>query len=199
MLFPPKHPYFKAPEKAKQIIDEIKDRREENFKLYQKLKNDPDYFDVEYDHISGGVKAIHKDHNFDTTKGIFNIPRGEYERNAVKALFRKGYSIILKSEVAPAGEKCPDGYLNEVLMDIKGIEHGNPLYAMKRANEQEVKTVVLYYHDKTDYKRDVVKLKFETLPEWINKQNYIKDKTIHLKKIVCVIRHNNNSYDVEEI
>ncbi len=37
-------------------------QRDENFQEYLRLLNDPNYYDVTFDEKSGGVSAIHKDH-----------------------------------------------------------------------------------------------------------------------------------------
>ena len=47
----------------------VSERIKQNRKLYKKLLEDPDYTDIEFDETTGGVKATHKDHNFDKKKG----------------------------------------------------------------------------------------------------------------------------------
>lgn len=164
---------------------------------YECLQKDPNYTGVEYNPITGGLKATHIDHNFDEQIGRFGIPRGEYEKLAAEALFNKGYSVILKSEKAPEGKKCPDGYLNGILMDIKGIE-GNPLYSLMRANKQEVNIAVLYFHDSECYSHDDVVSKLDYLPKLLEK-NKVNNPTIHIENVVCVVRQSDGSYTIDEI
>lgn len=106
---------------------------------YERLKADPDYTDVKFDPKSGGVKATHREHNFDKAVGKYEIPRGEYEKITTDALYKKGYVVELIKEDDTKRVPQPDGYLNGSLMDIKGVE-GNPLYALMRANKQRVET-----------------------------------------------------------
>lgn len=180
------------------VIDShVETRRARNRKEYERLKNDPDYIDVSYDKASGGVKAIHKEHNFDTAIGRFGIPRGDYERNAVEALFRSGHSVVLRSEAGEPGVKQPDGFIDGRLMDIKGVE-GNALYAINRANIQEVDTVVLYFHDETRFDYDSIKQKWEYFPRWLNENSRITDKTVNLKEVICVVNCEND-YKLYEI
>ena len=66
------------------------EQREENFQEYLRLLKDPDYYDVYFDEQSGGVSAIHIEHQFDKSIGPFNIKRGLYELMSVNALVRVG-------------------------------------------------------------------------------------------------------------
>ena len=50
-------------------------QRDENFQEYLRLLNDSNYYDVTFDEKSGGVSAIHKDHQFDKKIGPFGIKR----------------------------------------------------------------------------------------------------------------------------
>ncbi len=90
-LFPPKHPYFKAPDDAKQVIEQLSEEREEHLAEYKRLSEDPDYREVEYDPVSGGVKASHIGHNFDEQGG-------EYERMAQEAAFKSGHAVVFEAE-----------------------------------------------------------------------------------------------------
>lgn len=63
----------------------------ERWNEYQRLNNDEDYYDVEYNAENGGVKATHVDHNFDENKGW-------YEEKVQTAGFLNGHSVILGAE-----------------------------------------------------------------------------------------------------
>lgn len=63
----------------------------ERWDEYQRLNNDEDYYDVEYNVENGGVKATHVDHNFDENKGW-------YEEKVQTAGFLNGHSVILGAE-----------------------------------------------------------------------------------------------------
>lgn len=197
-IFPPKHPYYKAPGEVGKAMETIKQHKEENRKEYERLKKDPDYTDVHYDEATGGVKATHKEHNFDTEIGKFGIERGKYEEIARDVLFNKGNSIVLRKEDGALGTKQPDGYLNGVLMDIKGVE-GNPMWCINRACVQKVETCILYFHNPASFSENDVRNKFLVeLPDWRNKQDYIHDKEMSVKTVVCVVNRG-NYYDVIEI
>ena len=71
-LFPPKHPYYKAPDDAKKTIEEVA-RYEHNKAIYERLKNDNNYTDVEFDEATGGVKATHIGHNLDNVGLLVKI------------------------------------------------------------------------------------------------------------------------------
>ena len=63
----------------------------ERWDEYQRLNNDEDYYDVEYNAENGGVKVTHVDHNFDENKGW-------YEEKVQTAGFLNGHSVILGAE-----------------------------------------------------------------------------------------------------
>lgn len=170
--------------------------RERQYKCYQ---NDSKFYDVDYDSVTGGLKATHVEHNFSEDIGYFGIPRGYYEKFARDALFQHGYAVELKSERGENRVKCPDGYVNNRLMDIKGIENGNPLYAMKRANNQGVSVAVLYFHDHPNYSRDEIERKFVELPEWIKATYHIDNPTITIDTVMCIVRQSDGSYKIDEI
>lgn len=161
------------------------------------MKKDKDYDVVKYDKDSDGVLVIHKEHNFATDIGKFGIQRGEYEKRAAEALYKAGHSVRLRGEQGAKGVKQPDGYLDDVLMDIKGIE-GNCLYSINRANKQQVHTAILYFHEPQAFEISEVRSKWEFYPEWLNKNESIPDKTIHVQRVVCVVNED-SGYKIHEI
>ena len=203
VAFPAGHAYFRRlpdgfAKEAKNMAREEVRRVIANAEQYHKLKNDPDYKDVEFDWKTGGVKATHKGHNFDTGMGIFGIERWNYEVIARDALYNSGNSILLQKEDDFLEIKQPDGYLNGKLMDIKGVE-GNPMWAINRACIQRVETCVLYFHDPTKFSESDIRQKFlYDLPEWRNKQDYIVNKDMSVNTIVCVV-NNDRSFEIVEI
>ena len=55
-------------------------QREENFQEYQRLLKDPNYYDVSFDEQSGGVSAVHHEHQFDSQTGAFGIKKGHLDK-----------------------------------------------------------------------------------------------------------------------
>jgi hypothetical protein len=108
-----------------------------------------------FDEFSGGYMVYHTEYQFDPTIGIFGIPRGDYEKNSASVLMGYGMSIVLNSEISELENvKKPDGLLNGVLFDIKGIEgKSNRLIKDKisEASKQGAEIVVLYFHDADMY------------------------------------------------
>lgn len=151
---------------------------------YKRLKADPDYREVKYDNQSGGVSAVHKEHRFDPTKGVFGIRRGEYERLAVEVLRKGGHRIVLASEQAADGVKCPDGLLDDVVMDIKAVE-GAGRYTIKNkfdaACTQRAKCVVLYFHDRAMYSEERVR------EGWQLYLGDLRSREQVIEKVVCVV------------
>ncbi len=151
---------------------------------FKRLKADPDYSEVKYDKQSGGLSAVHREHNFDPTVGSFGIPRGDYERRSVEVLRKSGYTVLLESEQAADGIKIPDGLLNGMVMDIKAVESTGRWTIKNKFGSaclQRAQCVVLYFHDKAIYAEDRVKAGWEL---------YIHDPNRSMQpieKVVCVI------------
>ena len=118
---------------VKGMVKTLSDRIEANRKEYYRLLIDGNYTDVRFNPKNGALLAIHKKHYFDPTIGIFEIPRGKYEKIASEVLFDYGMSVILNSEISGYQVKTPEGFLNGKLFDIKGIEgSGKIICAIKK-------------------------------------------------------------------
>lgn len=117
-LFPPKHPYYKAPEAAKQVIEQLADNYELHRAEYESLCNDPDYTGVRFDPASGGVTAEHIGHNFDSLGGVF-------ERHAQNAALKAGYSVILENEPQNIyGKRSTEGTWDGLQFEVAGATNG---------------------------------------------------------------------------
>ena len=125
-------------------------QREENYQEYLRLLKDPDYYDVTFDDQSGGISAVHKDHQFDKSIGPFGYKRGLYEKDSVKVLMHTGHSIILGPELSSGTEVCKsfDGYLDGISTEIKAIE-SDGRWAIRtkivKAHKQGAQIVILYF------------------------------------------------------
>lgn len=151
---------------------------------FKRLKADPNYSAVKYDKRSGGVSAVHKEHNFDSTIGGFGIERGEYEKRSVDVLRKSGYSVILESERAATGVKTPDGRLDGVVMDIKGVESTGK-YTLRNkfdtACSQQAKCVVLYFHNATIFSEERVRTGWELYT------SDLRGRTQTIEKVLCIV------------
>ena len=164
-LFPPKHPYFKAPNETKKVIEDVT-RYEHNKALYQKLKDDKNYINVEFDKSSGGVKATHIGHNVldsqnaDTFFG--SMKPADLERECQNLLFKWGHTAVLRDEFANKKmEETPPSLDIEIdgkIMDIRSVTHhgnygGGIMAKNKQLGNVKRKTglisdcVCLHFHD----------------------------------------------------
>jgi hypothetical protein len=141
-----------------------------------------DWVKAGFDDFSGGYKVYHKDHFFDPTIGKFNIPRGDYEKNASEVLAKYGMSVVLRSEKQEYGVKTPDGLLNGILFDIKGIE-GNSHRIIKdvisKSSKQGVEITVLYFHDKSMFDMDFIRESYE--------KYLTNSKSKKVRTVYCVV------------
>jgi hypothetical protein len=145
--------------------------------------NTDDWIKVGFDEFSGGYCVYHKDHLFDPTIGKFGIPRGDYEKNSAIVLMGYGMSVALSSEISELEKiKKPDGLLNGVLFDIKGIEgKSNRLIKDKlsEASKQGAEIVVLYFHDADMYDKNFI---MQGYNQYLN-----NSKSKRVKKVYCIV------------
>lgn len=162
------------------------EQREENFQEYVRLLNNRDYYDVTFDEKSGGMSAVHINHQFDAQVGPFGIKKGDYEKYSVRILRERGFCIILESEAAPDGIKTPDGVIDGIIMDIKAVE-GRGKWSIKDkfhdAVKKSVECVVLYFHKKELFSLERV------YDGWAK---FIKDKdsqrySMTIKRVICIV------------
>lgn len=133
-------------------------------KYYERIKNSDEFSSVEFDETSGGVLAIHKNHNYDVTIGKYGIPRGEYEIYTAKFLLSRGYRIIMQNEQQGDGVKVADLLIDGIRCDIKAVEErGNYTVAnaFKKAERQRSSTVILYFHNTDIFSEDYIDEQWE--------------------------------------
>ena len=109
-LFPPKHPYYKAPKEAKRNIKHIAE--------YEHYSHDPNFEDVFYDEKTGGITAKHILHNFDKVGG-------EYEKNVRDAGVAAGHSVIFGIERGDVKNlRSTEGLWDGLQFEVAGRETG---------------------------------------------------------------------------
>lgn len=169
---------------------------DKNKQLYNNLKDDPDYYDVEYDTKSGGVKAVHKGHIIHSSKNektyFGNLTSTDLELKCQDILFKNGRSCILLDETKfdAHGKQLPqlDSETDGEVMDIKAItEKGkktirNAINSKKKQLRNfnsktgaDCHSVILYFHDESMFDESQV------IPQL--------GQTIH--KIICVFKNGN--------
>ena len=135
---------------------ELEVRIEANRKEYERLLKDDDYTDVRFNPRNGALSAIHREHNFDPTIGIFGIPRGNYERISLDVLYDYGNCVILGSEKLGRNIRAIEGFLNGKPFDMKGIEgtgKRNIIDKISDASNKGAETIVLYFHEERFFER----------------------------------------------
>jgi len=162
--------------------DTITKRIEANRGVYERLLKDLNYTDVKFNPNNGALSAIHKDHHFDPTIGKFGVPRGDYELNSQKVLYEYGHSVVLESEKLGKGIKTPDGLLNGVVFDIKGVEGVSDRLikdAISKSSSQGAEIAVLYFHKKDMFVRDDVRDGYE--------KYLTNSRSKRVRKVFCIV------------
>lgn len=175
-LFPPKHPYYKTPADAKSVINDVV-HYEHNKAIYNRLKEDENYFDVEFNEKTGGVKATHIDHNLDKVGG-------KYELDTLIAGVKAGNIVVLENEKGEG--RHTEGLWNGKPFEVAGCETGsvnNILRGLKHcASKRETEFAVIVLpntnFDKVVFENAIKR--FKGL-EKLNDGQYLK-----FKKIICV-------------
>jgi hypothetical protein len=134
----------------------LSEKIEANRTEYERLLKDDNYMYVRFNPRNGALSAIHKDHNFDPTIGIFGIPRGDYERISLDVLYEYGNSVIFGSEKLGRNVRAIEGFLNGIPFDVKGIEgtgKRNIIDKISDASNKGAETIVLYFHEESVFDR----------------------------------------------
>lgn len=123
-----------------------RERIEANRREYERLLADPDYTDVEFNPETGGLKATHKQHNFDEKKGW-------YEKHMQATAYFNGHSVILEKEIHTVRyKKNVEGLFDGLPFEIAGSETGVPnniRNALKHcASKPNCKIAVVFFPNK---------------------------------------------------
>lgn len=119
VAFPEGHVYYRRLPKdfkrqAKDMARAEVRRVIANAEQYKALKDDPNYTDVRFDNYTGGVSAVHIEHNFDKRDGGF-------EREVLNAGYKEGMSVVFGKEGSNVlGERFTDGLWNGKPFEIAG-------------------------------------------------------------------------------
>lgn len=147
-IFPDRHPYYKVPKQDKQVIGDTT-RKEFNRTIYNRLKEDKNYTDVEFNETTGGVKATHIGHNTqdsDKAETFFgNMKPADLERECQELLYQWGHSAVLRNEFAnkKLGHTPPslDIEIDGKIMDIRSITQGGLLGNALMAKNRQLANV----------------------------------------------------------
>lgn len=185
-LFSDSHPYIaNAYPGAQQAVERVV-KEAERRALYQRLLNDPDYKDVQYNPQTGGLKATHVKHNEhpnDKKKYFDDMTGDDLENEAIDIIFGKGHTVIARQENTI--REIVDGIiifnheldtiLDGRLMDIKSITENRDSYeyALLKKNGQllefniehntQADTILLYFHDASYYEEKKITDSFSKL------------------------------------
>jgi len=185
VIFPPKHPYFQELQGIKSQLKDLYQAQDKLLKQraseYEQLRSNEEYTDVAYDKNTGGLKATHKQHQF-------NPRNGHLEKQARDILFESGYKIILESEAQKGiGVKLIDGTINDIPMEISSIT-GSGINSVKHAlnhcRQKGAKAAVLYFPDGSLYSDQRIK---EGLAKYEGQTDYRFIRIIVVKETEVLI------------
>lgn len=152
---------------------------EQHHNEYLKYLKDADYHDVDFN-WNGGMKATHKDHNFDPKKG-------HYEKDVCDVGFNNGHSVIFTSEFSNIiYKKFTEGLWDNKKFEIAGCETAttnNVLRGLKHCASKRETDIAVIYYPKGGFDQEVFNKAVERYKGLEPKQDgqYLK-----FDKIMCV-------------
>lgn len=179
-LYPPQHPYYKVPAQAKSVCNELGKQYAEHRKLYQQLKDDPQYTDVHFDSIGGGLKASHVGHNFDKKGGL-------YEKHVQEAGYKAGHAVIFGDESKHAYHKrFTEGTWDGLDFEVAGKEsvtENSILRGLKHCAEKRTTKIAVLDFPKGGFDSEVLRKAIKRYKglEKLNDGQYVK-----FVEIICV-------------
>lgn len=125
------------------LADKRTSKARENKATYDKMTKDKSYQHVSLDEQSGGVKAIHVEHNLDKSKGW-------YETSVQDIGYHNGHAVILESERQNIyRHKNCEGTWDRLPFEIAGAESATPnniRNALKHcASKPDTRIAVLFF------------------------------------------------------
>lgn len=143
LVFIPENEVCTACKLLRTIQPILKEKISKNKQLFEELRQNPDYKDVQFNEKTGGLKAFHKGHNLDKKKGW-------YELAVQNAGFIKGHSVILGDEPQDKyKEKSSEGLWDNMPFEIGGAENAtsnNVRNALKHcAKKPNVRVAVIFF------------------------------------------------------
>lgn len=152
--------------------------RQENKNLYVSLKNNKHYNSVEFDEKTGGLKAVHKGHNFDKKKG-------HYEKEVADVLFKNGNKFIFKKE-SDCSEKKTDALLNNKQAEITACEtatENNIIKGLKHCRKNGKTEIAILYFPKSPFEKQNFDNALKRYNGLKNSKNQI---FVRFKNIICI-------------
>lgn len=123
--------------------EEVSKRIKRNKPIYDSLLRNKEYREVSMDMKSGGIKAIHNEHNL-------NKDKGWYETYSQDAGVKNGHVVILEAEPQNRYKvKCCEGTWDNLPFEVAGAESGTPnniRNALKHcASKPDSKVAVIFF------------------------------------------------------
>ncbi len=119
-----------------------------NYSEYCRLKHDPNYRNVVYNPNTDGLKATHIGHNFDKTRGYYEVAVQEVG-------YKSGHAVILEAERPKAvGQKSCDGTWDGLPMEIKasaGSSDCNIRESLKHGVDKKITRVMILFYNQGNF------------------------------------------------
>lgn len=179
---------------------------EERLREYERLKNDPNYKEVEFNPETGGLKAVEKGHNRRNShknERYYGLTSSELEEHCQNELFKQGRKVVMLKEnkVGRDGNLLTalDLEVDGRLMDIRSITKDTDnyvnaltaklkqLYKFNKISEQEQgDTVCLYFHDPATFSEERMSATITSYKKILSSRNQLNDNP--LKNVLVVVR-----------
>lgn len=184
-----------------------------NREIYERLTNDPDYVNIQYNEETGALTARHRGHKTHPNDRITyfreQLTGDQLEETFGDKAFKNGHSVIWRDESKKKGKNTLtaldmdfDGKTMDLACITTNKEHYVSILSKKnrqlgRFNKRSdvhtpADTVCLYFHNPDMYQRKKIKLSINKLKSYANK--------VRIRRIYCAVNRGKKlQFDVFDI
>ena len=148
--------------------------------LYLVLNAHPDYKDVKYDSKTGGIKATHKNHNFDPNTG-------QYEKDVRDGGYNSGHVVILESEKGTIiGKRYTEGTWDGQEFELMGCETATPnnlLAGLKHSSSKGTTKIAALTFPKGGFEAEAVERAIKRYAGLVKQK---PEDFIEFERVVCI-------------
>ncbi|MCH5222395.1 MAG: hypothetical protein J1F05_08765, partial [Muribaculaceae bacterium] len=146
-----------------------------------RVRNNPDYYGVEFNIENGGLKATHQQHNFDKDKG-------QYEKDVQDIAYKNGNSIILEKEYSnELYKRFTEGMWNGELFELATREtatDNNILRGLLHCCDKKQTEVAVLYFPKGGFSLEKIQRAIRRYKGY----SKVGKKIVDFKRIICLTK-----------
>lgn len=147
-------------------------------RLYNQIRLDKNYYNVEFDKKKCCLRATHIGHNFDKTGG-------EYEKHVQNAGYKSGHSVILGDERG-LDSRHTEGLWDGMPFEVAGREtatENNVVKGLKHGAEKRITKIAVLDYPKGGFNRDILN---NAIKRYKGLEKLKDSQFVKFDKVICV-------------